>query len=416
MQAMTVAPRSIADATRETVPTVLIVDDDQAVLDSLARILRRQFALLTASSARDALAVLEANKIGVLVVDMSMPAMNGLELLDVMRSNHPDVVPIMLTGRLDQQTATDAINKGHVFRFLSKPCQSDEIKGAITDAILQHRLQTARRELVVKTETLEAAFSAMHDGVCIVEPGAQITTINHQAIGLLGLEQGAMEQYLPAAFVCRGEEIREVAFNDHLLQVSSTTLSTGRQLVVLHDVTAVRQLEQQLRLEATTDPLTQLANRRRFLEAAAEEQARAQRYDRPMSILMFDVDFFKKINDRYGHTSGDDVLRRIAVVLTAGIRSTDLVARFGGEEFIVLLAESDVIESAVIGDRLRLAIAAELVETVAGVVSVTASVGAATAIGAGVDVKQLISRADAALYAAKRNGRNRMECAPGIPI
>lgn len=91
--------------------------------------------------------------IGVVVVDMTMPGMSGLALLEAVRPDHPDVVPIMLTGRLDQQAATDAINKGGVFRFLSKPCRPDEIKRAIRDALLQHGLQAALRELLIKTET-----------------------------------------------------------------------------------------------------------------------------------------------------------------------------------------------------------------------------------------------------------------------
>src|SRR4029077_11360224 len=126
---------------------------------------------------------------------------------------------------------------------------------------------------------------------------------------------------------------------------------------------------------------------------------------------MVDVDFFKKVNDQYGHASGDDVLRRVAAALSAGVRATDLAARFGGEEFIVLLAECDLSAVAVIGERLRAAIAAESIETPTGAISVTASIGIATAVGASVDVERLIARADAALYAAKRTGRNRVECA-----
>ena len=407
MTSAAVSTGSAAEAGKN-MPAILLVDDDRSILDSLARILRKEFPLLTASSGQEALATLAANPIGVIVVDMSMPVMNGLELLEAMRPRHADVVPIMLTGRLDQQTASDAINKGHVFRFLAKPCQADQLKGAIGDALLQHRLHAAQRELRVKTETLEAAFAAMHDGVCIADADASITSINGRAVQLLGIGEDVGSGCLPDEIVSGGEEIREVSFNEHLLQVSATSLSTGGRLFVLHDVTAMRQLEQQLRHEATTDPLTQLANRRRFLDVAAEEQARAQRYNRPLSILMLDVDFFKKVNDQYGHAAGDDVLRRVGAVLAEGVRATDVAGRFGGEEFIVLLSESDVAETRMIGERLRTALAAQSIDTPSGPISVTASLGAATATGIDIDIKRLISDADGALYVAKRGGRNRL--------
>src|SRR5260221_8884904 len=134
MQSITLSSRGAEARGAEPAPTVLIVDDDSSILQSLARILRKDFDVLTAASAANALTVLETNAIGVVVVDMSMPGMNGLDLLEAMRPVYPSIVPVMLTRRLDPQTPTDAINKGHVFRFLSKPCQSDEIKAAIVDA------------------------------------------------------------------------------------------------------------------------------------------------------------------------------------------------------------------------------------------------------------------------------------------
>jgi diguanylate cyclase (GGDEF)-like protein len=392
-------------------PKILLVDDDSRVLDSLTRSLRRDFTLMTASSAENALVLLAANRIAVLVVDMSMPKMDGLQLIEAMRENHADVVPIMLTGRLDQRTATDAINRGGVFRFLSKPCEAEQIKTAISDALMQHRLQTARRELLVKTETLEAAFAAMHDGICIVDADRKIAAVNGRAVALLDLPEQPLGTSPPDVLLEEGEPMREILFQDQLLQVSAATLSTGSRLLVVHDVTKIRQLEQKLRLDATTDPLTRIANRRRFLEFGAEEQARANRHHRPLSIVMVDVDFFKKVNDQYGHAGGDDVLRHIAGVLSDGVRTTDMAARFGGEEFIALLSETPLDEAIAITERLRLAIAGALIETAAGIISVTASFGVATAADGHVDIERLIAAADAALYVAKRNGRNRVECA-----
>jgi diguanylate cyclase (GGDEF)-like protein len=395
---------------------VLLVDDDPHILSSLARILRRDFPLLTAPSGEAALALLAAHRVAVLVVDMSMPRMNGLQLIEAMRPDHPDVVPIMLTGNSDQATATDAINRGRVFRFLSKPCEADKIKSAITDARLQHRLHVAQRELNHKTELLEAAFAAMHDGVCIVDAQRCVMTANDRASAMLGPSLTTAETSLAHLLPEDDAATREIAINDRLLQVSVAGLSGGNCLIVLHDVTTIRQLEQQLRQDATTDPLTQLANRRRFMEVATAEQERARRHGRPVSLAMIDVDYFKRVNDQHGHAAGDDVLRRVAAVLSAGLRTTDMVARFGGEEFVVILAETERDGAAIAAERLRAAVEATRIETAASELAVTVSIGIATAVGTDVDIEPLIAAADAALYRAKHNGRNRCEPAPCIQV
>lgn len=158
------------------------------------------------------------------------------------------------------------------------------------------------------------------------------------------------------------------------------------------------------------DGLTGIANRREFERRFNTESSRAMRSGEPLSLLMCDVDHFKSINDGFGHVTGDRCLRTVALGIAECLRSNDLVARFGGEEFIVLLADTDEVGSQVIAERCRQAVQdCELVSDAGAPLSLTMSIGAATAQGnAAGHYGDLISNADRALYYAKQAGRNRV--------
>lgn len=159
---------------------------------------------------------------------------------------------------------------------------------------------------------------------------------------------------------------------------------------------------------AITDDLTALPNRRHFLELAEREFQRVQRTGEPLSALLFDIDDFKEVNDRFGHAIGDEVLSAVAASARKHVREVDMVGRYGGEEFAVLLPNSDLAAAHRVAERLRHAIEATPVQTGRGLVRVTISVGAAQATWDVVSVAALIDRADRAMYAAKAAGRNRV--------
>jgi diguanylate cyclase (GGDEF)-like protein len=164
---------------------------------------------------------------------------------------------------------------------------------------------------------------------------------------------------------------------------------------------------------AMTDPLTGLANHREFYEQLGREMRRAQRYRRPLTLLMLDLDHFKSFNDQYGHLAGDQALRETAEVLRQNSRNVDFVARYGGEEFAIILPETDLTRAARQAERVRVAVEAHpyLLETGAQVRRMTVSVGVAALMPEMRATEDLVHDADTALYRAKTGGRNRMELA-----
>jgi diguanylate cyclase (GGDEF)-like protein len=162
-----------------------------------------------------------------------------------------------------------------------------------------------------------------------------------------------------------------------------------------------------LRELADTDFMTGLMNRRSFLAVAEDAIAFSRRYKRSLATLMIDIDHFKKINDTFGHAAGDDAIKRVAEIVNQSIRTTDKAARFGGEEFVVLLREIDQETAVLLADRIRISIASAVMRHGDTVIPLTVSVGLALFDEADRDVQDVIERADQGLYVAKKTGRNR---------
>jgi diguanylate cyclase (GGDEF)-like protein len=162
------------------------------------------------------------------------------------------------------------------------------------------------------------------------------------------------------------------------------------------------------------DSLTHLYNRRHFLDVASREIARSARFNRPISLLMIDIDHFKSINDTYGHLTGDAVLRDVAMRLRSNLRQSDILARYGGEEFILLMPETDQAQAWIGAERLRKLVTAVPFDSGSGPLTVTISIGLSCwpaspdpkIVAPVPQINDLISRADQALYRAKQSGRN----------
>lgn len=215
--------------------------------------------------------------------------------------------------------------------------------------------------------------------------------------------------------------IRPVRFGDQTIARLGLGLTRigGEQDLRIVDVIA-RELGGPLRMAAlveetqraaTTDPLTGLMNRRAFLTALELERQRTRRHGYPLWLLMLDVDHFKRINDRHGHSAGDDVLVTLARILTAQLRQVDLVGRWGGEEFVVALSGADEAGARVASERLRQAVAAmKVTDQLGNQLHTTVSIGASCLLEDDTP-ERLINRADKLMYQAKAGGRNRVELA-----
>jgi diguanylate cyclase (GGDEF)-like protein len=184
--------------------------------------------------------------------------------------------------------------------------------------------------------------------------------------------------------------------------------------VTVSDVTHVSVMQREreeavakLREYADRDGLTGIANRRYFEARLADEFSRWQRYGGELSMLLFDLDHFKRINDEFGHVAGDTVLRSMAQRVAGVVRKQDVFGRFGGEEFALLLPCTPLDDALYVAEKIRRTIGDEPIEVQGVIVPVTASVGAATARTGAPDYEGMINEADAALYTAKRQGRNR---------
>lgn len=195
------------------------------------------------------------------------------------------------------------------------------------------------------------------------------------------------------------------------------TLFTVNQAVIqgmavnlawIYDYTERRSMEEALRDMASRDPLTGIYNRRSFMDMARAQLARAHRFHEPLSVFVLDVDHFKRINDTFGHATGDDALRMVAAGCQAILREYDILGRLGGEEFVVVLPGATADESRVVAERVRRHLARMPIEATDGTFRLTASIGIAGLEGATDTLERAIHRADLALYRAKHLGRNRV--------
>lgn len=222
-----------------------------------------------------------------------------------------------------------------------------------------------------------------------------LLTAKHTTADIVeGLEAGA-DDYLTKPF-----NVHEFFARMHV----------GERMIKLHD--SLFAAQEALRLQATHDSLTGIWNRGALFELLRAEVERAQRKPASLSLFLIDLDNFKRVNDEFGHLTGDAILHEIAQRLSAAVRAYDIVGRYGGEEFIVAAAELGTELPYQFAERLRLAVSASPVRTPKAEVTVTISIGMVTANPCGqCSIEKLIQSADAALYQAKANGRNRVQTA-----
>jgi diguanylate cyclase (GGDEF)-like protein len=212
-------------------------------------------------------------------------------------------------------------------------------------------------------------------------------------------------------------EPRELRLRDgRVLRCESTALADGGRLVSYVDITEQVHAADELRRLAITDDLTGLFNRRHFLHLVERELKRFERYGRPLSLVMLDIDHFKRVNDQFGHAVGDKVLKSIAQSCRAALRGTDTIARIGGEEFAVVTCETSLSEATAVAERIRQNIATIPIPYDTQELTVTVSLGVADVSPQRQTIDDILEAADRALYESKMRGRNCVVAAPSANL
>ena len=262
---------------------------------------------------------------------------------------------------------------------------------------------------------LERILVSLPEALLVTDDHGRILLANPLAGELLGFPPDAL-QGQDFGVPQRESEPQEVdlARRDGCIRIlemrGQTILWDNEQvwLITFHDISERKRLEAELEHQARIDQLTGLHNRARFQVLLEHEMHRAQRYQSPMALIMFDLDYFKQVNDDHGHNAGDHVLRVIADTIAGQIRDSDILGRWGGEEFMLFLPETFLTGATELAERIRKEVARARFDTVD---RVTVSLGV-TELGYDDTLSAVVDRVDRALYRAKNGGRNRVERLP----
>lgn len=431
-------------------PAILLVDDVGIILRSLERLLKREnYRIFLAASGDEALRIMERHEIALIISDHSMPGMSGIELLEKVHEIYPSTVRVLLTGNADFNVASGAINRSGVYRFLTKPVDYAEILQTVRLALTFHqinnkltgmpgflsRILSVQDEQMICSEVQEylsmpAVVSEMTATLKVpdtmpklnqnLKAGLQrfrpIAEKDRSIFVDLGFEIYDQFSYFAVGVFCDGNlaGFLVVRFNDSRKDVwilDDVLKNTRNHLVstvadMLGLVISNFRLKSDLHQQSIIDELTGIYNRRHFEMRLAEETSRANRYESQLALIIFDIDKFKDINDNFGHLAGDSVLNQIGDALQHLCRKSDVLCRYGGDEFVVLLPETDLDHAAIKAQLLRELIASYSFESDSVKLQITISIGVSAIGDKHLQPFDLFEAADKALYRAKEKGRN----------
>jgi len=448
---------------------VLVVDDVPANIKLLeARLSAEYFDVVTAMSGQEALTVCARAECDLVLLDVMMPDMDGFEVCRRLKTNPATHhIPVVMVTALDQPSDRVRGLEAGADDFLTKPIPELALIARVrslarlkmvTDelrmrAVTSHEIgiESPEREAVADSgrggrilvvddrpasyERIAATLAAEHGVEVEADPGEALfrAAEGNYDLVIISLELGSFDALRLCSQVRSLDRTRsvpilavtepdnsarmlrglEIGVNDYLMRPidKNELLARARSQVRKRRYTERLRDNVQISIEmAITDALTGLFNRR-YMEnhlATLTEQAAAR--GKPLSVMVLDIDYFKSINDTHGHDAGDDVLRDFALRIKRSIRGIDLACRCGGEEFVVVMPETDMAVAAMVAERLRRRIAAEPFAISQGTrsIPVTLSIGIASLRGHDDNAASLVKRADQALYRAKRDGRNRV--------
>jgi diguanylate cyclase (GGDEF)-like protein len=388
-------------------PLAIFVDDESHVLQTIRRTLHGDpVQIVTFTDPGEALAALAQREAAVVVSDLRMPAMSGVQFLERAAEIQPASSRILLTGHADLGAAIGAINHGAIARLLTKPWDELELRSAVLEEAARSttdRLVSALPAFLVSTISLASAteIAAALRSLLRDTAGLQVEVVEELAGGDRGVRPEIVE-------VTHGETTVRLALSPSHVAVFAGPgrLQRLRDLLVIATratllADARRALEAELAELANVDGLSGVLNRRAFDAELRREVARASRYGSPLAMLLIDIDRFKGINDTYGHQAGDTVISEIGRVLRSATRSSDVVGRYGGDEFAVILTGPGPDQAMTAAHR----IGVETARIPLTGTTVTLSIGGA-AWQPGMDTAGLLADADEAVYRVKESGRD----------
>jgi two-component system cell cycle response regulator len=445
---------------------VLVVDDIPSnVMLLKAQLSAEYFEVQTASNGQEALAHIELDPPDIVLLDIMMPGLSGYEVCKrVRRMPGTASLPIVMVTALDRPNDRVAGFDAGADDFLTKPVDQAVLLARVRGLVrlklltdeLQQRQSTARsmgvpdpvrclvdtdptgRILVVEDRDdtiafLGEAFGGRHDLAVASAMDTAISAVNDHDFDLVMISLSIRDfdglrlcsrlrattkgRHVPILVIAREDEPQlaqafELGVNDCIVRPIDKSELLARVKWLLRKKRYTDELQESLSLSlnmATLDELTGLYNRR-FMDRRLELLIEKTHDGQPLTLMMFDIDHFKRINDEFGHDVGDEVLRTFAGHLGAAVRTSDLVCRYGGEEFVVLMRNADLSQGHAIAERVRLILETTPIEISRspGTVAVTVSVGLATANGQSDTAGAIFHRADQALYRAKQLGRNQV--------
>jgi len=448
---------------------ILVVDDVPANVKLLeARLSAEYFDVLTASNGTEALKLCQRAQCDMILLDVMMPDMDGFEVCRRIKSDPlTHHIPVVIVTALDSPSDRVRGLEAGADDFLTKPV-SDIVLLTRVRSLTRLKMMTDELRMRALTSLEIGVQAPERSAVADTGKGGRILLVDdrpssYERIGPLLAEEHTIDvetnpaealfhaaegnydlliisldldnfdglrlasqarslertRHVPILAIADPESntrlLRglEIGVNDYLLRPidKNELLARARTQVRRRRYTDHLRDNVQNSIEmAITDALTGLHNRRYMESHLASLAEQAASRGKPLALMMLDIDFFKSINDTYGHDAGDDVLREFAVRIRKSIRGIDLACRYGGEEFVVVMPETDLHVAGVVAERLRRAIAGEpfAVDNGAARIEVTISVGLATLDNKSEAVADVLKRADKALYRAKHDGRNRV--------
>lgn len=416
---------------------VLYVEDEEIVREYASEYLRRRVAQLdVAVNGEEGLAKFREFHPDMIITDIRMPKMNGLEMARQIKEMSPETPILILSAHSDVDDLVLAIDIG-VDNFLFKPLKTDQFAKTlrnIAEHIVNRRMAIENTQMleeyrhlidvsaiVVKID-MDGNMVYVNDEFCRISGYTREELIGrrycnlwheadsetiHETIRQKILEHKSWKGTLHS---CRKDE-SDFYTDMTVVPIIDAENNVSESIVMQYDISELVEARKTLEMEkeklerlATIDNLTGIFNRHKFYQLSEYEIGKTRRYSRPLSLIMFDIDNFKKINDTYGHDVGDYILSTIAKIITGHLRKTDVFARWGGEEFVVMCPETDMTNTTNLAERLREAVANYAFDHVP---QVTCSFGVG-AFGEENNVDELIKIADDKLYQAKRQGKNQV--------